>query len=52
MFVVNTCGFIADAKEGSINSILQLAELKKRKSIGKIIVMGCLSQRYMDDLKK
>ncbi len=49
--VVNTCGFIADAKEESINSILQLAELKKRKSIGKIIVMGCLSQRYMDDLK-
>ena len=49
--MVNTCGFIADAKEESINSILQLAELKKRKSIGKIIVMGCLSQRYMDDLK-
>lgn len=49
--VVNTCGFIADAKEESINSILHLAELKKRKSIGKIIVMGCLSQRYMDDLK-
>ncbi len=49
--VVNTCGFIADAKEESINSILQLAELKNRKSIGKIIVMGCLSQRYMDDLK-
>jgi len=49
--VVNTCGFIADAKEESINSILHLAELNKRKSIGKIIVMGCLSQRYMDDLK-
>lgn len=49
--VVNTCGFIADAKEESINSILSLADLKTRKKIGKIIVMGCLSQRYMDDLK-
>ncbi len=49
--VVNTCGFIADAKEESIETILELAELKKRKRIGKIIVMGCLSQRYMNDLK-
>lgn len=48
--VVNTCGFIADAKEESINLLLELAEKKKEGRIGKIIVMGCLSQRYMDDL--
>lgn len=50
--VVNTCGFIADAKEESINAILELGELKKRGRIGKLIVMGCLSQRYMDELKE
>ena len=49
--VVNTCGFISDAKEESIHTILELAELKADRRIGKIIVMGCLSQRYMDDLK-
>lgn len=49
--VVNTCGFIADAKEESINILLELAESKKRGEIGKIVVMGCLSQRYMDQLK-
>ena len=49
--VVNTCGFISDAKEESIQTILELAELKADRRIGKIIVMGCLSQRYMDDLK-
>ncbi|MBD5357229.1 MAG: 30S ribosomal protein S12 methylthiotransferase RimO [Bacteroides sp.] len=49
--VVNTCGFIADAKEESINLIIELGELKKRKKIGKLIVMGCLSQRYMKELK-
>lgn len=48
--VINTCGFINDAKEESIMLILKLAELKKSGRIGKIIVMGCLSQRYMDDL--
>lgn len=50
--VVNTCGFISDAKEESINTILELCEKKKRKEIGKLIVMGCLSQRYLDDLKE
>lgn len=50
--VVNTCGFISDAKEESINTILELCERKKQKKIGKIVVMGCLSQRYLDDLKK
>lgn len=50
--VVNTCGFIADAKEESINLLLELAESKQRGEIGKIVVMGCLSQRYMDQLKE
>ncbi len=49
--VVNTCGFIQDAKEESIDLILQLGNQKKTRKIGKLIVMGCLSQRYMDDLK-
>lgn len=49
--VVNTCGFIADAKEESIDAILSLGELKRKGRIGQLIVMGCLSQRYMDDLK-
>lgn len=50
--VVNTCGFIADAKEESINTILALGELKQQKQIGKLIVMGCLSQRYMEELRE
>ena len=50
--VVNTCGFIADAKEESISAILDLSELKEEGKINKIIVMGCLSQRYMDELKE
>lgn len=49
--VVNTCGFISDAKEESISTILQLAELKNQGKVGKIAVMGCLSQRYLDELK-
>lgn len=49
--VVNTCGFIQDAKEESIDLILELTELKKARRIGRIAVMGCLSQRYMEDLK-
>lgn len=49
--VVNTCGFIQDAKEESIELILQLGELKEAGKIGRIAVMGCLSERYMDDLK-
>ena len=50
--VVNTCGFIGDAKEESINMILQLAEAKKKGRIGKLFVMGCLSQRYKDELEE
>ena len=49
--VINTCGFIQDAKEESIDLILQLGERKKTRKIGRLAVMGCLSQRYMDDLK-
>lgn len=50
--VVNTCGFINDAKEESIDTIIGLTALKEESKIGKIIVMGCLSQRYMEDLKR
>lgn len=49
--VVNTCGFISDAKEESINLILELCKLKEEGEIGKIVVMGCLSQRYLKALK-
>ncbi|MCH5239074.1 MAG: 30S ribosomal protein S12 methylthiotransferase RimO [Muribaculaceae bacterium] len=49
--VVNTCGFISDAKEESINTILQLCQRKKEGRIGRIAVMGCLSQRYLEELK-
>lgn len=50
--VVNTCGFIGDAKEESINMILDLTRLKAEGQIGQIVVMGCLSQRYLDQLKE
>lgn len=49
--VINTCGFIRDAKEESIDLILQLGQLKNKRKIGRLVVMGCLSQRYLDDLK-
>ena len=48
--LVNTCGFIGDAKQESIDSILLEAEKKKRGETGKLIVFGCLSQRYAADL--
>lgn len=48
--VVNTCGFIGDAKEESINTILEFAEAKKRKEIKELYVMGCLSERYRKEL--
>lgn len=50
--IINTCGFIGDAKAESIDSILQLADLKKKKKVGKLYVMGCLSERYMTELKQ
>ena len=48
---VNTCGFIHDAKEESINMILDYAEAKKRGDINKLFVMGCLSERYQNELE-
>ena len=50
--VINTCGFIGDAKEESINMILQMAERKKKGKLKKLIVMGCLSERYRAELEK
>ena len=48
--IINTCGFIQDAKEESIDAILQLAELKKEGKIKKLVVTGCLPQRYPTEL--
>ena len=50
--VVNTCGFIEDAKQESIDTILELVEAKKQGRIAKLFVMGCLSQRYKEELEK
>jgi len=50
VLLVNTCGFIGDAKEESINAILEAAERKKSGDIGSIVVFGCLSQRYPEEL--
>lgn len=52
VIVVNTCGFIDQAKEESINTILQYAEAKDKGMIEKLYVTGCLSERYKDDLSK
>ncbi len=48
--LINTCGFIGDAKEESVNTILAIVEKKKAGQIGEIYVCGCLSQRYADSL--
>ncbi|MCB1043385.1 MAG: 30S ribosomal protein S12 methylthiotransferase RimO [Acidobacteria bacterium] len=48
--IVNTCGFIDQAKEESIDAILEMAELKKKGRLQKLIVAGCLSQRYHDEM--
>lgn len=50
--IINTCGFIGDAKEESINTILEFAERKKKGELKKLFVMGCLSQRYKEELEK
>ena len=50
--VINTCGFIKDAKEESIHTILDYANLKEQGKIDKLIVTGCLSQRYKADLQR
>jgi len=50
--IINTCGFIGDAQEESINTILQFAKLRKQHKIDKLFVMGCLSQRYLKELEQ
>jgi ribosomal protein S12 methylthiotransferase len=49
--IINTCGFIADAKEESIDTILRFVEAKRKGLISKVFVMGCLSQRYKAELQ-
>lgn len=49
--VINTCGFIQDAKEESINTILEFAQAKEEGRLKKLFVMGCLSQRYQNELE-
>lgn len=50
--VVNTCGFIGDAQEESINMILEMAQRKTEGNLERLYVMGCLSERFLDDLGK
>src|SRR5512133_1745609 len=50
--VINTCGFIKDAKEESVNTILEFIRAKEKGIIDHVIVMGCLSERYKKDLEK
>ena len=50
--VINTCAFISDAKEESINTIIEMGRLKKTGRLKKLIVAGCLSQRYKDEIMK
>lgn len=52
MAVINTCGFIGDAKEESVNTILEFAKAKEVGKLKKLYVMGCLSERYFKDLAK
>lgn len=48
--IVNTCGFIEEAKQESVSTILEMAELKKTGQLDKLVVAGCLTQRYQDEL--
>ena len=50
--IINTCGFIGDAKEESINTILEFCEAKEEGKLKKLYVMGCLSERYLKELKE
>ena len=50
VLLVNTCGFIGDAKEESVQAVLEAVERKNRGEVGKIVVFGCLSQRYAHEL--
>lgn len=52
VLVINTCGFIEEAKEESLDAIFESVELKKKGKVKKIIVVGCLSERYKEELKK
>src|SRR5213083_1040607 len=51
VLVVNTCAFIDKAKQESIDTILEMAELKKRGTCSKLVVTGCMAERYRDELK-
>lgn len=50
-WIINTCGFVRDAKEESMNLIVQAGRLKSQGKLKKVIVFGCFAQRYLDDLK-
>ena len=50
VLLINTCGFIGDAKEESVQAILEAIERKNRGDVGKVVVFGCLSQRYANEL--
>jgi ribosomal protein S12 methylthiotransferase len=52
VLIINTCGFIESAKEESVNTILEGVRMKQKGTLKKLIVMGCLSERYRDDLQK
>ena len=51
MAVLNTCGFIESAKSEAIENILELAQLKDQGKLKKLLVAGCLTQRYPDDIR-
>ena len=50
--IINTCGFLDIAREESIDTILQAAELKKSGNLSELVVMGCLSERFPDEIAK
>ena len=50
VLLINTCGFIGDAKEESVQTILEAVDRKNRGEVGKVVVFGCLSQRYSSDM--
>ena len=52
LLIINTCGFIDAAKEESIQAILEAAELKQQGKVRRVLVTGCLSQRYGEELAK
>ena len=50
VLLINTCGFIGDAKEESVQTVLEAVDRKNRGEVGKVVVFGCLSQRYADQM--